>query len=215
MNFWSRVWELVNTYRRYDPATQSRWEVLLLYPGVKAWVLHQLAHWLYQRRVPFIPRLISEFSRWLTGIEIHPGATIKDRVLMDHGHGIVIGETAVVEEGVLIYQGVTLGGTSLERSKRHPTIRKNCVLGSGAKVLGNIEIGEGTRIGSNSVVIRSAPAHSTVVGIPGRIVSSGVEKGHELEHAALPDPVQSRLQELDRRVLELEQKLNSSDARGS
>jgi serine O-acetyltransferase len=123
---------------------------------------------------------------------------------MDHGQGIVIGETAIVEEGVLIYQGVTLGGTSLERTKRHPTIRKNCVLGSGAKILGNIEIGEGTRIGANSVVIHSVPAHSTVVGIPGRIVSSGVEKGQELSHGDLPDPVQARIQDLERRLQSLE-----------
>jgi serine O-acetyltransferase len=205
MGFLGRASDLVAAYRKYDPATSSSLEILLLYPGVKAWALHQLAHALYKTKIPFLPRAVSEFARWVTGIDIHPGATIGERVIIDHGMGVVIGETAVVEDDVLIYHGVTLGGTSLERKKRHPTIRRNCVLGSGAKILGNVEIGEGTRIGSNSVVVKDVPARCTVVGIPARIVSrDGVVEGQELEHGRLPDPVQQIVKQLEDRLARLE-----------
>jgi serine O-acetyltransferase len=149
--------------------------------------------------------------RWTTGIEIHPGAQIGNRVIMDHGIGIVIGETAIVGDDVLLYQGVTLGGTSLERTKRHPTIEKSCVVGAGAKVLGNITVGEGSRVGANSVVVRDVPPGSTVVGIPGKIVSSaGVVHGHELDHGTLPDPLAQRLAEMERMLVELRRKVSEN-----
>lgn len=204
-NFFSRLFDLVCAYKKYDPATNSRLEILFLYPGVTAWIFHQVGHTFYRWKVPFIPRLISGWARFFTGIEIHPGAQIGDRVIMDHGMGIVIGETAIVHNDVLLYQGVTLGGTSLERTKRHPTIEQHCVIGGGAKILGNIVIGAGSRVGANSVVIKSVPPGSTVVGIPGKIVSaSPVVEGHELEHGSLPDPVQLRIVDLEKRLSLLE-----------
>jgi serine O-acetyltransferase len=204
-----RLFELVAAYRKYDPATKSSAEILFLYPGVKAQFLHACAHRLYRAGVPFVPRLITEIGRFLTGIDIHPGAQIGRRVIMDHGAGIVIGETAEVHDDVLIYQGVTLGGTSLERSKRHPTIESNCVLGSGAKILGNIVVAEGSRVGANSVVVKSVPPASTVVGVPARLVQSGggVREGEELEHGRLPDPVNQRCFELEARLAVLEARL--------
>lgn len=196
--------KLLKAYRTYDPGTQSSLEILLLYPGIKAWLVHQLAHTLYRAGIPFFPRMFSEFSRWLTGIDIHPGAQL-GIVIIDHGMGVVIGETAIVEDGVLIFQGVTLGGTSFERKKRHPTIRRNCVLGGGAKILGNITVGEGSRVGANSVVVNDVPPGSTVVGVPGEIVAKkGVVLGEELEHGKLPDPLHQKLSELEARLKALE-----------
>jgi|GEM_PF-36668 len=173
---------LLETYKTYDPAARSKIEILLLYPGVKAVFFHRVAHLLLGFNIPFLPRLISEISRLLTGIEIHPRAQIGKNVIFDHGMGIVIGETAVVGDEVIIYQGVTLGGTSLARSKRHPTIGKKTVIGAGAKIMGNITIGASSRIGANSVVIQDVPAGSTVVGIPGKILDRGIKKGEELSH---------------------------------
>lgn len=180
------MWKLVQDYRRYDPAARSSIEVLFLYPGIKALFFYRIAHALLKWGVPFLPRMICEISRFLTGIEIHPGAKLGD-VIIDHGMGVVIGETAEVGNGVIIYQGVSLGGTSLEAVKRHPTIRDRVVIGAGAKVLGAIEIGEGTRIGSNSVVVESVPPFSTVVGIPGRIIKRGIREGEELNHEKIQD----------------------------
>jgi len=203
-----KIWEIVKSYRKYDPATQSSLEILFLYPGVKAQALHACSHYLYSWGVPFLPRLVSELGRFFTGIEIHPGAKLGRRVIIDHGAGVVIGETAEVGDDVLIYQGVTLGGTSLERAKRHPTIEANCVIGAGAQILGNIVIGAGSRVGANSVVVSAVPAGSTVVGVPGRIVArSGVLAGQELEHGDLPDPVIQRCQGLDDRIRALEAQL--------
>ncbi len=203
----SAFWDLLEAYRRYDPATESCWEILFLYPGIKAWIFHKMAHFLFKKEIPFLPRLLSEVGRFLSAIDIHPGATIGARVIMDHGAGIVIGETAVIEDDVLIYQGVTLGGTSLERAKRHPTIEKHCVIGAGAKILGNIVIGEGSRVGANSVVVRDVPPGCTVVGIPGKVIASGgVIFGHELDHDKLPDPFLQKFAELESRIQELERK---------
>lgn len=203
-----KLWELVKSYRKYDPATQSSLEILFLYPGIKAQLIHALSHKLYLMKVPFLPRLLCEVGRFLTGIEIHPGAKIGRRVIMDHGAGVVIGETAEVGNDVIIYQGVTLGGTSLERSKRHPTIKDHCVLGAGSQILGNIIVGEGSRVGSNSVVVKEVPKGSTVVGVPGRIVArSGVTEGQELEHGQLPDPVIQRCLNLEDRIKVLENQL--------
>ncbi|MEQ1842374.1 MAG: serine O-acetyltransferase EpsC [Verrucomicrobiales bacterium] len=167
---------------KYDPAAKSRIEVLLLYPGVKALFFHRIAHALLKLRVPFFPRLLSEMGRFFTGIEIHPGATIGRRVIFDHGMGTVVGETTEIGDDVIIYQGVTLGGTNMVRAKRHPTINCHVVIGAGAKVLGNITIGEGSRIGANSVVVESAPPFSTVVGIPGKVIKQGIREGDELCH---------------------------------
>ena len=172
--------ELIRAYRKYDPAARSNAEILLLYPGVRALAFHRLAHALFRAEVPFLPRLISEVARFLSGIEIHPGAEVASDLVIDHGMGVVIGETAVIGKGVILYQGVTLGGTSLLRGKRHPTVGDNVVIGSGAKVLGNIQIGRGSRIGANSVVVQSVPPDSTVVGIPGRIISRGAPPPDEV-----------------------------------
>jgi serine O-acetyltransferase len=206
MIFFKDLWDLVAAFRKYDPATKSSIEILLLYPGIKAWVIHQLSHFFYQSGVPFVPRLLSEAGRLITGIDIHPGANLGKRVLIDHGMGVVIGETAVVEDDVLIYQGVTLGGTTLERQKkRHPTIKEKCVLGAGCKILGDITVGVGCRIGAGSVVVRDVPPGSTVVGIPGRVVASaGVKEGQELEHGLLPDPFMARINEIESRLKKLE-----------
>jgi serine O-acetyltransferase len=173
----------LRNYRRYDPAAKSMAEILFLYPGIKAMFFYRIGHSLVKIGVPFFPRLVSEIARFITGIDIHPGAQIGRGLIIDHGMGVVIGETAIVGDDVIIYQGVTLGGTSLEPTKRHPTIEDRVVIGAGAKVLGNITIGSGSRLGANSVVIESCPPNSTVVGIPGRIIQrGGVQVGEELSH---------------------------------
>ena len=174
--------ELLDRTVQIDPAARSRLEVLLAYPGIKALLFYRLAHPLHKAGIPLLPRMISEFARWLTGIEIHPGARIGRRLFIDHGMGTVIGETAEIGDDCLIYQGVTLGGTDLAKRKRHPTLENHVVVGAGAKVLGDIKIGAHSRIGANSVVIESVPPHSTVVGIPGRILPVGVNQGEETRH---------------------------------
>ena len=170
-----------------DPAARNWLEVLFCYPGLQAIFFHRVAHWLHCRGVPFIPRLMSHLVRFFTGIEIHPGAKIGKGVLIDHGMGVVIGETAIVGDYSLIYQGVTLGGTGKETGKRHPTLGKNVIVGAGAKVLGNIAIGDHARIGAGSVVLRNVPANCTVVGVPGRIVDRKGKPGAPLDHGRLPD----------------------------
>ncbi|MCC6586656.1 MAG: serine O-acetyltransferase [Bryobacterales bacterium] len=197
--------EQVDTIFREDPAAKSVLEILLCYPGLHAILLHRLAHWLFVRNVPLLPRVISQFSRWMTGIEIHPGATIGRRFFIDHGMGVVIGETAEIGNDVLLYQGVTLGGTGKEKGKRHPSLGNNVVVGTGAKVLGNIFIGDHTKIGAGSVVIHPVPPHSTVVGIPGRVVRRAAQEEEQLEHGKLPDPQRDELDELKRRIRELEE----------
>lgn len=185
------MWKLAQDYRRYDPAARSTVEVLLLYPGIRAMFFYRIAHALHLAGVPFLPRMLSEFGRFLSGIEIHPAAKLGD-VIIDHGMGVVIGETAEVGNGVIIYQGVTLGGTSLDAVKRHPTIQDKVVIGTGAKVLGNIVIGEGTRIGANSVVVENVPPHSTVVGIPGKVIQRGIREGEELDHEKIREEDRGR-----------------------
>ncbi len=197
--------EQIETIFREDPAAKSVLEILLCYPGLHAILLHRLAHKLYRLGVPLIPRLISQFSRWLTGIEIHPGAKIGRRFFIDHGMGVVIGETTEIGDDVLLYQGVTLGGTGKEKGKRHPTLGDHVVVGTGAKVLGNIRVGDHVKIGAGSVVIHSVPDHSTVVGVPGRVVRiAGVEVNDVLEHGKLPDPEGQAIEELSRRLEQLE-----------
>ena len=195
--------EQIDTIFREDPAAKSVRESFRCYPGFHAALLHRVAHRLYKANVPLLPRVISQVSRFFTGIEIHPGATIGRRFFIDHGMGVVIGETAEIGDDVLIYQGVTLGGTGNEQGKRHPTIGNNVVIGTGAKVLGSIRIGNNCKIGAGSVVVRPVPDHSTVVGIPGRIVRQRAPEG-VLDHGILPDPEGQEISDLKRRVTELE-----------
>ncbi|OKH31785.1 serine O-acetyltransferase [[Phormidium ambiguum] IAM M-71] len=189
-----------------DPAARNWLEVLFCYPGLQALFLHRFAHWLYVVGIPFIPRLISHIARFLTGIEIHPGAQIGHGVFIDHGMGVVIGETAIIGDYALIYQGVTLGGTGKESGKRHPTLGENVVVGAGAKVLGNIQIGNNVRIGAGSVVLRDVPSDCTVVGIPGRIVYRSGVRVNPLEHGSLPDSEAEVIRVLVDRIEYLEQK---------
>ena len=192
-----------------DPAARNWLEVLLCYPGLQALLLHRLSHWLYTLGLPLIPRLISHFSRFLTGIEIHPGAKIGKGIFIDHGMGVVIGETAIIGDYSLIYQGVTLGGTGKESGKRHPTLGENVVVGAGAKVLGNIQIGNNVRIGAGSVVLRGVPSDCTVVGIPGRVVYRSGVRVNPLEHGSLPDSEATVIRTLVNRIEALEQQLES------
>lgn len=173
-----------------DPAAKSYIEVILCYPGLHALWFHSIAHFLYVCKIPLIPRLLNYIARFITGIDIHPGAKIANGIMIDHGMGIVIGETAEIGTGCLIYQGVTLGGTGKESGKRHPTLKENVVIGSGAKVLGNIVLESNVRVGAGSVVMRDVPANCTVVGIPGRVVKSDEKNSeHMLDHGQMPDPV--------------------------
>ncbi|NEQ39427.1 MAG: serine O-acetyltransferase [Okeania sp. SIO3I5] len=192
-----------------DPAARNWLEVLTCYPGFHALVFHRIAHSLYSQKVPFLPRLISHIARFLTGIEIHPGAVIGQGVFIDHGMGVVIGETAIVGNYCLIYQGVTLGGTGKETGKRHPTLGENVVVGGGAKVLGNINIGSNVRIGASSVVLRDVPSDCTVVGIPGRVVYRSGVKVNPLEHGSLPDSEATVIRALVDRIDSLEQQVES------
>jgi len=196
--------EQIDTIFREDPAAKSVVEIFFCYPGFHAILGHRLSHELYRWGVPLLPRVLSQISRFFTGIEIHPGATIGRRFFIDHGTGVVIGETAEIGDDVLLYQGVTLGGTGNERGKRHPTLGNNVVVGAGAKVLGNIRIGDNVKIGAGSVVVHAVPDHSTVVGVPGRVVRIRPEGG-PLEHGRLPDPEGQAIDDLARRVLELEE----------
>jgi serine O-acetyltransferase len=197
--------EQIDTIFREDPAAKSVLEIFLCYPGFHAILLHRLAHRLYRAGIPLIPRVISQFSRLITGIEIHPGARIGRRFFIDHGMGVVIGETTEVGDDVLLYQGVTLGGTGKEKGKRHPTLGNHVVVGTGAKILGNILIADHVKIGAGSVVIHPVPQNSTVVGIPGRVVrTKGTEQEEPLEHGKLPDPQLDELEDIKRRVRELE-----------
>lgn len=202
--------EQIDTIFREDPAAKSVLEIFLCYPGFHAILLHRLAHRLYKAGFPVLARVISQFSRSLTGIEIHPGAKIGRRFFIDHGMGVVIGETAEIGDDVLIYQGVTLGGTGKEKGKRHPTIGNHVVIGTGAKVLGNIVIGNHVKIGAGSVVIKPVPDNSTVVGVPGRIVGAPAPViGEDLEHGKLPDPEGQAIEDLARRVAELEKEVRA------
>lgn len=192
-----------------DPAARNWLEVLTCYPGLQALIFHRLAHGLYSLKIPFLPRLISHIGRFLTGIEIHPGAVIGQGVFIDHGMGVVIGETAIVGNYCLIYQGVTLGGTGKETGKRHPTLGENVVIGGGAKVLGNINIGNNVRIGAGSVVLKDVPSDCTVVGVPGRVVYRSGVKVNPLEHGSLPDSEALVIRALVDRIDSLEQQVES------
>ncbi len=192
-----------------DPAAVSYLEVIFTYSGLHALIYHRMAHFLFEKRIPFLPRLISQTARHITGMEIHPGAKIGKGLFIDHGMGVVVGETSIIGDNVTLFQGVTLGGTGKERGKRHPTLGNNVVVGAGAKILGNIRIGDNVQVGANAVVIRSVPSHSTVVGIPGRIARRKGEKvpGVSLDHTHLPDPLAERLERLQQHIDEVEKEL--------
>ncbi|MFC1514876.1 serine O-acetyltransferase [Candidatus Omnitrophota bacterium] len=207
MNFIARLREDIKTVFREDPAARTVFEVILCYPGLHALWFHEIAHWIWKRRLRTLARLLSHFGRFLTGIEIHPGATIGRRFFIDHGAGVVIGETSKIGNDVLMYQGVVLGGTSQAKTKRHPTIGNKVVIGAGAILLGPIKIDAGAKIGAGSVVIKDVPANATVVGVPGRVVLSKVIRqvsGIDLDHNKLPDPIIEVVHRLEKRIEELE-----------
>ncbi|MGY3716696.1 serine O-acetyltransferase [Sutcliffiella cohnii] len=193
-----------------DPAARSYLEVILTYSGLHAIWSHRLAHGLYKRKFFFLARVISQISRFFTGIEIHPGAKIGRRFFIDHGMGVVIGETCEIGNNVTVFQGVTLGGTGKEKGKRHPTIHNNALIATGAKVLGSITIGENSKVGAGSVVLKDVPPHSTVVGIPGKVViQDGVKvaRSKDLNHQDLPDPIADKFKELEKQMEELQKEL--------
>jgi serine O-acetyltransferase len=200
--------ELRTIYER-DPAARNWLEVLFCYPGVQALLFHRVAHWLHNMNMPFVPRFISHLNRFFTGIEIHPGAKIGKSVFIDHGMGVVIGETAIVGDGTVIYQGVTLGGTGKETGKRHPTLGRNVIVGAGAKVLGNIQIGDNVRIGAGSVVLREVPSNRTVVGIPGRIAYPSRDAANFFNPEHLPDVEAQVIRVLFDRIKSLEMQIES------
>ncbi len=198
------VREQFETIFREDPAARSVLEIILCYPGFHAVLMHRVAHGLWRRGIRLPARVLSQVNRFITGVEIHPGATIGRRFFIDHGMGVVIGETTEIGDDVLMYQNVTLGGTGDERGKRHPTIGNNVVLGTGSKVLGNIMVGNHVKVGAGSVVIHSVPDYSTVVGVPGRVVRTRDDAEETLEHGNLPDPEGQLIESLTDRIEHLE-----------
>ncbi|MFA6358324.1 MAG: serine O-acetyltransferase EpsC [Candidatus Omnitrophota bacterium] len=197
----------IKAAQKRDPAAKSFIEVILLYPGLHALVYYRIAHVLYAMRLFFLARFLSQLARFSTGIEIHPGAKIGKRFFIDHGFGVVIGETAVIGNDVLLYQGATLGGTGIVKGKRHPTVGNNVVVGAGAKVLGNIVIGDNSYIGANAVVIKDVPSNSTVVGIPGRITKQdGKRMDIQLDHVHVLDPIMQSIDDLEERIKNIEKK---------
>ncbi len=199
--------EEIKTIFKRDPAAKSSVEIILTYSGLHALIYHRMANFLWKLKIPFFPRFLSQLGRFFTGIEIHPGATIGKRFFIDHGMGVVIGETSVIGDDVLLYQEVTLGGTGLEKGKRHPNIGNNVVIGAGAKILGNITIGNNSYIGANAVVLKNVPHNSTVVGVPGRITKQdGKKLDISLNHIHVLDPVMQIIEELEGRLNKLEKK---------
>ncbi|MCS6803090.1 MAG: serine O-acetyltransferase [Chloroflexota bacterium] len=211
MALWRSIRRDIQAALERDPAARSALEVVLTYPGFHARTIHRLAHALWKRRVPLIPRLISHLGRALTGIEIHPGAQIGEGLFIDHGMGVVIGETAVIGDDCTLYQGVTLGGVSTRRTKRHPTLGNRVVVGAGAQLLGSIEIGDDVKVGAGSVVVQSVPARATVVGVPGRVVAIRDADSGTIER--LPDPVAEAIHALQQRVVELEARVAALEGR--
>ena len=209
--------EDIKTIFERDPAAKSYFEVILCYPGLHAVICHRVAHWLHGKRVFLLARLLSQLSRFFTGIEIHPGAVIGRRMFIDHGSGIVIGETAEVGDDVTLYQGVTLGGTGKDKGKRHPTIGHNVTIGSGAKILGPITIGHNAKIGAGAVVVRCIPSNSTAVGVPAHIVkTAGTDDTYiDLNHTDIPDPLEDEIRGLEKRIKELEDRLGELECKQS
>ena len=214
----TRLGEMLGAYQQRDPAARSKLEIFMLYTGVNATIHYRIAHWFYKRNLKFIARAISQWARFLTGIEIHPGATIGKRFVIDHGMGIVIGETAEIGDDCTIYHGVTLGGTGHDTGKRHPTIGNNVLISTGAKVLGPFKVGDNSRIGANAVVLQEVPPDSTVVGIKARVVKIagqrvGPSPAYALDQINLPDPLAQELCRLQNRVYANEQKLKKEEER--
>ena len=210
----TRLGETLRAYQARDPAARSRLEIFLLYPGVHAIIFHRVSHWLWKRRLRFLARLNSQIGRFFTGIEIHPGAVIGRRFVIDHGMGIVIGETAEIGDDVLLYHGVTLGGTGKDTGKRHPTIGNNVMIACGAKVLGPFKVGDGARIASNAVVLREVPENATAVGVPAQIVriaGKKVDYVSEVDQIHVTDPVQKKLDALASRLEFVEKMLEESN----
>ena len=199
----------IDAVLRRDPAARSAWEVVLCYPGYKAVRRHRRAHWLWTHNLKLLARMVSQRTVRRTGIEIHPGAVIGDGLFIDHGNGVVIGETTIIGNNVTLYQGVTLGGTGKDTGKRHPTIGNNVTIGAGAKVLGPFTVGDNSKIGASAVVLKEVPPNCTVVGNPGRIVRRhGEAPKVDLDHVHLPDPVKERIESLERRIYELEESMH-------
>ncbi len=205
-----RMKEDIEVVFEQDPAARSYLEVILTYSGLHAVWAHRLAHALFKRKLYFLARVISQISRFFTGIEIHPGAKIGRRFFIDHGMGVVIGETCEIGDNVTVFQGVTLGGTGKEKGKRHPTIKDNALIATGAKVLGSITIGENSKVGAGSVVLHEVPPNSTVVGIPGKVkIRDGVKVRKDLNHSDLPDPIADRFKELEKEIARLTKEIES------
>ena len=207
----SRLGDLLGAYQRRDPAARSKLEVFLLYPGVHATLYHRVAHWLYCHDMKFLARAVSQWSRFWTGIEIHPGAKIGKRLVIDHGMGIVIGETAEIGDDCLIYHGVTLGGTGKDQGKRHPTIGNNVMISSGAKVLGPFKVGDNSRIASGAIVLEEVPPDCTAAGVPARIVRRNGARVAPLDQVHIPDPVAEQLCRLECRIRQLEKQLEDKN----
>lgn len=211
-----RIKEDISVVFEQDPAARNSIEVILTYSGLHAIWFHRVAHYLYKHKWFFLARFISQFSRFLTGIEIHPGAKIGSRLFIDHGMGVVIGETCEIGDNVTIFQGVTLGGTGKEKGKRHPTVKDNALIATGAKVLGSIVIGENAKIGAGSVVLKNVPPNSTVVGIPGTVkVQDGIRINKDLNHSDLPDPFGERMKELEMEIAMLKKHIEDMKQEGS
>jgi serine O-acetyltransferase len=213
MSFFKDTADDIKAAKRRDPAARNGFEVLICYPGVWAQMFHRLAHFLYRHHLKLIARIISQFARFVTGIEIHPGAVIGKRCFIDHGMAVVIGETTEIGDDVTIYQGVTLGGTGKDIGKRHPTIGDRVIISTGAKVLGPFTVGSDSKIGAGSVVLEEIPPNSTVVGVPGRVVRKNLHKSEEMNQIDLPDPVQAELEKLHRKIAKLEAKLKEFEDR--
>lgn len=207
MNIFKTLKEEINAVFERDPAARSTLEIIFCYPGFHAIIFYRISHWFWEKKFYFLGRFISHLGRFFTGIEIHPGAKIGKNFFIDHGMGVVIGETAEIGDNVTIYHGVTLGGVSLNKGKRHPTIGNNVIIGSGAKILGPFKVGDNSKIGSNSVVVKEVPPNSTVVGIPGRIVSG--EKKIDFDHSNLPDPVAKAIECIIERVVSIEKEIKN------
>lgn len=211
MAFFKDVREDIRNIVEKDPAARNGLEVLICYPGIWALIMHKPAHWCYKHGLKLIGRIISQLTRWFTGIEIHPGATIGRRCFIDHGMGIIIGETTEIGDDVTIYQGVTLGGTGKDTGKRHPTIGNRVMISSGAKVLGPFKVGDDSKIGAGSVVLKEVPPRCTVVGIPGTIVKRNGQDLQDLNQVDLPDPVAVEIECLRRRIVTLENRLREEN----
>ncbi|MDO6658430.1 serine O-acetyltransferase [Anaerobacillus sp. 1_MG-2023] len=207
---WKTLKQDIDVVFDQDPAARSYFEVILTYAGLHAIWSHRVAHWFWKKKFFFLARAVSQISRFFTGIEIHPGATIGERCFIDHGMGVVIGETCEIGNNVTLFQGVTLGGTGKEKGKRHPTLEDNTLVATGAKVLGSITIGENSKVGAGSVVLQDVPVNSTVVGIPGRVViQNGVKVPHNLDHHKMPDPVADKFKQMEQELRELTEEVRT------